>query len=392
MDYHVLFSRFPTNFPLPMVLDGATGTALMRRGMPQGCCTEAWVLEHPAVLQEVQQNYRAEGSDAVYTPTFGCNVSTLQRHNLQDHVEEYNRTLAQLSRSVGSGLIGGDLSPTGKIPAPAGDATWEELTAIYRQQAMALEPLVDFFAVETMISLAEARAAVYAIRSFSRKPIFVTLTVDERGRTMSGDTLEASLLTLSTLDIQAFGCNCSTGPEPMLRLLRPLAPLASALGIPLIAKPNAGMPKLQSDGSNQFDMTPEDFSSFAPQFLEAGILILGGCCGTDERHIRALRNAVDSWNQPLSFPAEDPASLYCNQRTVVRADEGMQPLPADEDLFDSEEPLLTVRLNHQEDADFLLENAYMLPAPIRPVGEEDAVRYFLQRYTGKASNQKLFSI
>jgi len=198
-DLHELYPNFPAEFPLPFILDGATGTALMKRGMPSGACTEEWVLENPDALREVQRGYRENGSDAVYAPTFGANAPTLSRHKIKENVAELNKRLAALSVEPGR-LTGGDLSPTGLFIEPYGDTPFDDVVDIYAEQAKGLcEAGVDFFIAETMINLNELRAAVMGVRSVSDKPIFATLTVDERGRTMSGDSLEAAFVVLAGL-------------------------------------------------------------------------------------------------------------------------------------------------------------------------------------------------
>ena len=294
-DYlHALFPSFPEQFPLPMVLDGSTGTSLMREGMPAGACTETWVLEHPDVIKKIQSDYLKAGSDAVYSPTFGGNRPTLERNRVKEPVG-INRRLAMLSCGEHR-LVGGDLSPTGLFIKPFGDTPFDDIVAIYREQAKELEQAgVDFFISETNINLQEARAAVIGIREVSSKPIFVTMTVNENGHTLSGDTLLASFLALSDLGISAFGANCSQGPEKMLSLLGELVPYSLALGIPLIAKPNAGLPKGEN-GVSHFDLSAEDFGKTIPDFLDAGIFILGGCCGTDADYIREIRRAVNAFD------------------------------------------------------------------------------------------------
>ena len=268
---HEIFHRFPKEFPLPMLLDGSTGTSLMRCGMPNGACPESWVLEHPDAIQKIQRGYVDAGSDALYTPTFGANSPTLKRNHL-DGADRINRELAELT--VGRArLTGGDMSPTGLFIEPFGDATFDEVAGIYAEQASALDASgVDFFIVETNISLQEVRAAVTGIKQVSSKPVFVTMTVDDNGRTLSGDRLDCCLVALAELGISAFGTNCSQGPDKMLELLRGLTQLSVSLGIPLIAKPNAGMPHESPDGSRHFDLDAESFAGVRARIPRVGNL------------------------------------------------------------------------------------------------------------------------
>lgn len=387
-----VFGAFAEKFPLPMVLDGSTGTSLMREGMPAGACTEKWVLEHPEAIKKIQAGYLQAGSDAVYCPTFGANRPTLERNGISE-VCKTNCDLAALS--VGKGcFVGGDMSPTGLFIEPFGDTPFEEVVSIYREQAEALHKSgVDFFAVETNISLQEARAAVIGIREVSDKPIFVTVTVDDRGYTLSGDSLDACLLSLAELGISAFGTNCSQGPDKMLPLLARLVSMSISLGIPLIAKPNAGLPHECADGTRKFDLDADTFGKFVPEFLNAGIPILGGCCGTDAEYIRRIREAVDSFTG-TELPEADRRinMLACTNRTVVRLspEDLSDPIDVDDDFFDraSEEmdagkEFLFIRLTKSEDIGILSENLPMIPLPIAVTGDTAAIDQFKRSFNGK---------
>lgn len=387
MNLHDIFYRFPKEFPLPFILDGATGTALMSAGMPNGACPEQWIPEHPEVIKSIQRGYYNAGSDAVLAPTFGGNSSALSRHGLLDFAER-NAALAALTREIcashGSGFAGGDMSPTGLFLRPYGDASFDDVAAVYTEQAKALEPYVDFFISETNISLAEVRAAVAGIKSVSDKPVFVTLTVDQNGRTMSGDDLFCALLTLAESGVMAFGANCSVGPGDMLRALAPLAPYAAGLGIPLVAKPNAGMPHDTPEG-RFFDLDADGFGAYAPEFLSAGIYILGGCCGSDDRYIAKIKAAVKQFEPPTKFKSSDSSNIVCNAKQYAEIDlKNMpEPLAADDDLFDCEEKFALVRVDSASDAEFLLENSALLPCPLALTGDRthcDAVR---REYCGK---------
>ncbi len=386
--WNELYLDFP--FSLPMLLDGATGTAMIRAGMPSGVCPERWILSHPDAILHTQSAYRACGSDAVLTPTFGANRAVLRRYGLEAETEEMNRALAALSReAVGeNGLIGGDLSPSGKFLAPVGTATFDELIDDYRDQVRALAPLVDFFVVETFMDLAAARAAVLAVKEASDKPIFVTLTVTPSGKTMSGDDPAAALLTLSALGISAFGLNCSTGPSEMLSFLAPLVPLSRALRIPLIAKPNAGPP--DANGTRA-PLSPEQFGKIGAAMLQAGIAVLGGCCGTDETHVRALREAIDAFDAP-SDPAMIPsvARLACTGRVIAEIPTDLpDPIDVGDDFADDASDMADnlgfafVRLRDANDARTVLDAAPYCPFPLAVRGDEDAIALLRREYCGK---------
>jgi Methionine synthase I (cobalamin-dependent), methyltransferase domain len=370
-----------------MVLDGATGTALMSAGMPNGACPEEWIPKNPDVLQTIQRGYFRAGSDAVLAPTFGGNRPALERHGLCD-CSERNKTLASLTHTArsefGAGLVGGDIAPTGLFLKPYGDATFDYVASVYAEQAKALDPYVDFFISETNLSLAETRAAVTGIKSVSDKPIFVTFTLDKNGRTLSGDDMLCALLTLAELGIAAFGANCSVGPADILRALEPLVPYAAALGIPLIAKPNAGLPH-DTENGRIFDLDADGFGSFAPMLLDAGIYILGGCCGTDDKYIAKLKKSVDNFTAPESLPSADSAHLICNTKKIIELDTANMPKPlsADEELFDCEEDFALVRVENETGVEFLRENSAMLPCPIALVGDRALCESAKREYNGK---------
>lgn len=271
----------------PLILDGATGTELQKRGYTGDVCAEQWTLDHPDAIIDIQRGYVAAGSQVVYTPTFGANRRKLEESGLFNCTADYNRRLAELSAQAvqGKALRAGDMSPTGAFLAPLGDVSFEELVDIYTEQAAGLERAgVDLFVIETMMTLSDARAAVLAVRSVSDKPIFVTFTCDENGRSVSGTDITAALVVLQGMGIDAFGLNCSAGPEQMLLQLKRLREYAR---VPLIAKPNAGMPIIEN-GETVYRCTGEEFTALVPEFLAAGVAVFGGCCGTTAAHIAAL--------------------------------------------------------------------------------------------------------
>lgn len=269
-----------------VLLDGAMGTELQKRGLPAGVCPEAWCLENPAVVQEVHEAYRLAGSEVVYTATFGANRVKLSRYGLTD-VRSINRELALIARrAVGSGgLVAGDIGPTGRFVEPFGDLTFSEAVSVFKEQAEGLlDGGVDLFVVETMMDIQEARAALIAIKELCGLFTLVTMTYERHGRTLNGTDPAAALVILQALGADAVGCNCSFGPDGMLPLLEAMRPLAR---VPLVAKPNAGLPRLEGDATH-FDMDPKTFASFARPLVEAGAAFLGGCCGTTPEHIKAL--------------------------------------------------------------------------------------------------------
>ncbi len=272
-------------------LDGATGTNLMKAGMPAGVCPEKWIIEHKDVMKELQKKYAESGSNIVYAPTFTGNRIKLADYGLSDDIDRINTELVQLSKeAVGEGvLVAGDLTMTGKQLQPVGDLPFEELIEVYKEQIKILEKAgVDLLVVETMMSLQECRAALIAAKEVSDLAVMVSLTFEADGRTLFGSDPAASAITLEALGAAAIGANCSTGPDKMAEIIRSMAEVTS---IPIIGKPNAGLPKVDSEGNTGYDMDKETFVSQMRLLIDAGATIIGGCCGTTPEFILGLHEA-----------------------------------------------------------------------------------------------------
>ncbi len=283
-----------------LVLDGATGTNLMKAGMPMGVCPEQWILEHPQVMVDLQAAYIEAGSNIVYAPTFTANRIKLEEYGLEDRIESMNKELVAISKQAVikagcRGYIAGDITMTGKQLAPMGNLELEELIDVYKEQIRYLaEAGVDLLVIETMMSLAETRAAVLAAKETCDLPIMATLTFNEDGRTLFGTDPGTAVTVLQSLGVDAIGANCSTGPEEMCEVIATMKEYAN---VPIIAKPNAGMPEIV-DGETVYAMTPEEFAEAGQKLIEAGAGIVGGCCGTTPEHIMALARTVKGMEVP----------------------------------------------------------------------------------------------
>ena len=273
----------------------------MKAGMPAGVCPEQWILEHERILIELQKAYLRSGTNILYAPTFSGNRLKLEEYGLADQLKEMNTRLVGLSKQAIAEYkqemadnnkpcyVAADMTMTGRQVAPIGTLSFEELVNIYKEQAAVLvEAGVDLFVVETMMSLQECRAAVLAIRETTDLPIMVTLTFTEEGTTLYGTEPETAVLVLQGLGADAIGVNCSTGPEQMETVVKRMKAVAN---VPIIAKPNAGLPKLV-DGETQYDMGPTAFAEGVEKLVEAGAGIVGGCCGTTPEHIQALYEKI----------------------------------------------------------------------------------------------------
>lgn len=378
----------------PLILDGATGTQLQKRGYTGDVCAEQWVLEHPEAIREIQAEYIAAGSDIVYAPTFGANRVKLEEHGIRDRVEDYNTRLVELSRRTADGAawVAGDIAPTGKFLEPMGDASFEELVEVYTQQVAALEAAgVDLYVVETTMTMAEARAAVLAVKSVSRKPVFVTFTCDAKGKTLTGTDVTAALVILQGMGVDAFGLNCSVGPEEMLTQLRRLAEYAE---VPLIAKPNAGMPEIEN-GQTVYRCTPEEFAAVVPEFAAAGVAIFGGCCGTTAGHIRALKESAAG--APFKRPEPlhpELLPLATEKLPVLLPPETRigEVLACDDDLCDNlddalenDDPVVAIRIAGEEELETFAEEQYRISKPLCLVCEDAALlERALRLYQGRA--------
>lgn len=298
----------------PVYLDGATGTNLMKAGMPVGACPEQWILEHKEVMLELQRSYVAAGTDIVYAPTFGANRIKLAEYGLESEIQKMNHELVAISKeAVGrNGYVAGNLTMTGQQLYPMGTMTFEELVDVYKEQVTYLEEAgVDLFVVETMMSLQETRACLIAVKEVSQLPVMVTMSYNEDGRTLYGTDPATAMVVLQSLGADAVGVNCSAGPEEMIPLVKAMKEYAN---VPIIAKPNAGIPVLQ-DGKTMYPMEPEEFAGYGKLLIEAGAGILGGCCGTTPLHIQKLKEQTKDLSAP-EVNKEKKRLLTSERKTV----------------------------------------------------------------------------
>ncbi len=297
-----------------IILDGSSGVALQKRGMPKGVCPEQWAVDNPNALIDLQRQYISAGSNMLYTFTLGGNRVKLQEHGISSSVFDINKKLAEIStQAAGSlALIAGDIGPTGRFPEPFGEAGFEETVDIFKEQVKGLAAGgVDLFVIETMIDIQEARAALLAVKESCDLPVIVSMTFDNSGRTLTGTDPVSALVTLQALGADSVGVNCSTGPSEMIEVIRQMKPYAR---VPLIAKPNAGLPKLVN-GETVFDMNAEAFCTFAKPLVEAGANLIGGCCGTSPEYIK--QTAAQAAKLKPVKPFAKPYSALSSARKTV---------------------------------------------------------------------------
>lgn len=275
-----------------VLLDGATGSNLRKAGMPVGISSEQWVLENPKVLQELQSAYVEAGSQIVYAPTFAANRISLRNFNLQDRVVELNTKLVKISKdAVGSrALVAGDLTTTGQLLEPQGNLTYDALYQAYREQIKALvDAGVDLIVAETMLGVDETVVALDAAQSVCDIPVMCSLTLEADGTAMYGGNAVEAVITLQEMGAAAVGLNCSVGPDQLESVVANMKAVAK---VPIIAKPNAGMPVINDKGEALYDMNADDFARYTKRLIEAGAGIVGGCCGTTPEYIRKLAEVL----------------------------------------------------------------------------------------------------
>lgn len=382
---------------LPILLDGATGTELLQRGMPGGACAEAWALEYPGVIVGLQKEYVGAGAQVILTPTVGANRIRLEGRGIRGKVAEFNRRLTALSREAAGreALVAGDMGPVGQELEPFGDLSFEALVEVYTEQAAALEAAgVDLFFIETAMTMAEARAAVLAVRSVSAKPVWVCFTCDDNGRTPSGTDVLAALIVMQGMGASAFGLNCCTGPEGLLGQITRLTPYAR---VPLIAKPSAGLPRAVN-GEAEYDCPPEAFAAIVPQLAAAGVRLFGGCCGTTPEHIAGLRRAVEGVDFSRFVPPEqDPDVIPCaseKEARFITPDVDVGEVIACspdllEDILEAEEAspqgALKIAVLEEDDVEIFAEHQYAIKDALCLSSDvPELLEQALRRYQGRA--------
>lgn len=301
-------------------LDGATGSNLVKRGMPAGVCPEKWISENKDVIIGLQREYVEAGSDIIYAPTFGANSIKLAEYGLESKVNELNKLLVSYSKEAANGkaLVAGDVTMCGRSLYPVGTLTFDELVECYKEQIKAIyEAGADLLVIETMMSLPETKAAVIAAKETCDLPIMVTLSFDSTQRTLYGSDPVTCAVFFEALGVDAIGANCSAGPDQMTEIIRKMHEVVS---IPVIAKPNAGLPELNADNETVYSMDADTFSTCMEAIYDAGATILGGCCGTDPSYIEALHSKFAG--KDSNVENNRVKALTGERRTVILNDGG----------------------------------------------------------------------
>jgi 5-methyltetrahydrofolate--homocysteine methyltransferase len=278
-----------------VVFDGALGTELIKRGLPQGDVPETWNRTHPDALREIHASYFDAGADVVTTNSFGASSIKLASHGSEDDAAEINRAAARLAVSArpAGRFVAGSIGPTGKFLKPQGEYDEVEFESSFAAQAAALaEGGADVLIIETMFDLREAICALRAARKAADVPVLVTMTYNKTKRgffTLMGQSVSDCVQELGHLGAAAVGANCTLASEAMIPLAEALK---TASSLPVIIQPNAGQPRIGPSGELIYAQSVEDYVRDVRAIVDLGTAIVGGCCGTTPSHIRALTAAL----------------------------------------------------------------------------------------------------
>jgi methionine synthase / methylenetetrahydrofolate reductase(NADPH) len=291
-----------------VVFDGGVGTYLYEKGIYINTCFDELNLTNPDIVSEVHREYVASGADVIETNTFGANRFKLAPHGLEPKVFEINLKGAQLAKAAAGGevLVAGSVGPLGVQIEPLGKLSYDEARDAFKEQVRGLlEGGVDLIVLETFPLIAELDQAIRAVKELDREiPIMAQVTINDDGNLLSGATLESFVKGVENTGVDTLGLNCSVGPRAMLDALETLKTLTA---MPLSVQPNAGLPQ-NIGGRNIYMTSPEYMAEYAKRFIQTGATIVGGCCGTNPEHIRAIRRAVRAL-QPVKRMDRNPASL-----------------------------------------------------------------------------------
>lgn len=276
-----------------LFMDGGMGTLLQEKGLAPGELPEIWNVTHPEEIRTIHKNYIEAGSDIILTNTFGANA--LKFHAKDCSLERIVKTAVKLVKEAAEETLSGgkehtvytalDIGPTGKLLKPMGDLEFEEAYEAFREVMIwGEEAGADLIHIETMSDTYELKAAALAAKENTSLPVFATVIYDERKKLLTGADIPSVIAMLEGLRVDALGINCGMGPEQMLPILEDYAKYSS---LPVIVKPNAGLPK-QKDGQTWYDVDPAEFAGYMKKIVSMGACVIGGCCGTTPEHIRAM--------------------------------------------------------------------------------------------------------
>ena len=271
-----------------VLLDGAMGTELQKRGLESGDCPEKLNLDQPGIVSDIHRSYVEAGSDIIQSNTFGANRIRLNAYNLEDRIEEINKKAVTLAKKAAGEKtsISGSIGPTGNLLEPMGDLTFQEAYEVFKEQSLVLEKTgVDVINIETMSDIQEVRAALIAVKENTSLPVICNLTFSKGGRTVSGTDPVTAVVVLEALRADVIGVNCSLGPEEMVKIVKKLS---AETNLPICYQPNAGLPELNKNGEISYPVSSTEMVDYVIDAIKAGANIIGGCCGTGPEYIKKV--------------------------------------------------------------------------------------------------------
>ena len=303
------------------ILDGAMGTMLQKAGMSSDETTTHFGQEHPEILRDIHKQYVDAGADIIYAATFGINRYKMEELDVtldeavKTAMDAANAAKAEAAAEGKEVMVALGLGPLGELLEPMGTLAFEEAYDAFGEViSAAVKYGADLAVIETMTDLYEVKAAVLAVKENSELPVIVSMSFEENGRTFTGVSLEAMAVTLEGLGVDAMGINCSLGPAQILPMAKELRRLTD---IPVFAKPNAGLP---DPTTGAYDITCEQFVETLAGYLDEGINMIGGCCGTDPEYIRGLADYRDSFVVTEARSTAEKQLKICSGSTVVTVD------------------------------------------------------------------------
>ncbi len=275
-----------------VILDGAMGTMLQNSGLKIGEKPEMLNLTNPQIVYNIHKAYLESGADIIYTNTFGANRIKMKDYPYQEAIEKGIEIARWAVNDFGYGKIALDMGSIGELLEPIGSLSFDEAYEIYKEIVLIAKDQVDLFVIETMSDLYELKAAVLAVKENCTLPVITTMSFDQSLRTFAGCPIEAMIATMEGLGVNALGVNCSLGPKQLEEIVNVLTKKCS---LPIILKPNAGLPFIRN-GVTEYDVSAEEFAEVMAGYVQRGVSIVGGCCGTTDKYIEKLAQKVKNMN------------------------------------------------------------------------------------------------
>ncbi|TGE33404.1 homocysteine S-methyltransferase family protein [Desulfosporosinus sp. Sb-LF] len=303
-----------------LLYDGSKGVMLQRRGLTGNEASESWNLSNPEEVKDLYRQYQQAGSDVIQTNTFPGNRVTLEKHGIGDKTYELNFAGVKLAKEIAgeNTYVAASVGPTGSFLEPSGNLSFDKAYSIFKEPLKAIEDAgADLVNFETFTDLNELRAAILAAKETTKLPIIASVTFNANSRTLFGNSAEVCAIVCQSLGVALVGANCSGGPDS---LIEPIKKMFSVASIPLCVKANAGMPELVN-GEVIYQQKPEQFSSYTQEFVENGVRLIGGCCGTTPEFISAIKQDLAEIKTPKLELNVNPTLASAYNHLVLSKDQ-----------------------------------------------------------------------